>query len=81
MDRLLPNSEDSSEKKENIILDVEIKEMISNTAFRAILKNGHVLVAYVSRDKRNNQGQSFNAGDIVQVLMSPFDMSRGEVVQ
>jgi len=81
MEKLMQFGEGGSEKKENIILDVEIQEMISNTAFRAILKNGHALVAYVSREKHNNQGQSFKVGDIVQVQMSPFDMSRGQVVQ
>lgn len=73
--------EDDAGKKENILLDAEIKEMISNTAFRAVLANGHALVAYLSHDKRNNQGHFFKVGDKAQVLMSPFDMSRGQVLQ
>jgi len=81
MDRRTLDGEGRLEKKENIILDAEIQEMISNTAFRATLKNGHALVAYVSRVKRNNQGQNFKVGDTLQVQMSPFDMSRGQVVQ
>jgi len=78
---LLDNPEESSEKKEIILLDAKLVEVIHNGAFRAVLSNGHMLVAYIPRESRNNLVGTINIGDTVKVKMSPFDMSRGEVVQ
>jgi translation initiation factor IF-1 len=68
------------EKKENFILDVTLTGMIDNRAFRAVLKNGHSLVAYLPRRKGNEAAIQCNVGDCVRVVMSPFDMSRGAIV-
>lgn len=67
-------------RKENIVLDARVREMISSRAFRATLRNGHVLVAYLTRAQRDSSEISLNVGDVVPVRMSPYDMSRGEVV-
>ena len=68
------------EKKENFVLDVELVEMVDNRAFRAVLKNGHTLVAYLPRHGWNSAAVNLNVGDEVRVIMSPFDMSRGAIV-
>ena len=69
-----------SEKSENIVLDVTLSEMINTCAFRAVLDNGHQLVAY--RSSRNNRGDNpaFRVGERAMVFMSPYDMSRGELL-
>jgi translation initiation factor IF-1 len=67
------------EKNENFVLDVELVEMIDTRAFRAVLKNGHTLVAYLPRHGQNAAATK-NVGDHARVVMSPFDMSRGAIV-
>jgi translation initiation factor IF-1 len=66
------------QKNELILLDARITEMINNHAFRAVLGNGHALVAYLP-----GQGKvaeiALRVGDTVRVRMSPYDMSRGEI--
>lgn len=68
------------ENKEKIILDVRLTEMINNAAFRGVLQNGHEIVAYVPARKRVAGGFLSSVGDMVAVSMSPFDMSRGEIL-
>lgn len=65
------------ENCENFVLDVELVEMIDNCAFRAVLKNGHTLVAYLPRHGQGLVDVDLKAGDQARVIMSPFDMSRG----
>ncbi len=77
----MEDREEKSDKNEIILLDARLVEMIHNAAFRAVLNNGHTMVAYIPRESRNNLAGTLNVGDIVKVKMSPFDMSRGEVVQ
>lgn len=68
------------EKKENFVLDAKLVEMIDNRAFRAVLKNGHTLVAYLPRHGQMMAAARVNVGDFARVAMSPFDMSRGAIV-
>jgi len=65
------------EKKEKILLDVKLIEVIHNGAFRAVLENGHQMVAYIPR--HSHQVGSLNIGDTVRICVSPFDMSRGAI--
>lgn len=68
------------EKKENFVLDAKLVEMIDNRAFRAVLKNGHTLVAYFPNHGQNTAAANVKVGDHARVDMSPFDMSRGAIV-
>ncbi len=69
---------EEAEKKEYILLDAVIQDVIEDTAFRARLKNGHEFVAYVPR----HAGFTFHGepGGVVRVRFSPFDMSRGAII-
>jgi translation initiation factor IF-1 len=66
-------------KSELILLDATVTEVINNRAFRAILSNGHDIVAFLPGEITASQ-QSVRAGVMVKVRMSPFDMSRGEMI-
>lgn len=67
------------QKKELILLDARLTVMINNHAFHAVLGNGHAFVAYFpGQDKVT--GTVLCAGDTVRVRMSPYDMSRGEIL-
>lgn len=66
-------------EKENIWLDAELTAVLDITAFRARLRNGHMIVAYLPKTERL-KAEGFAIGDRVKVCMSPFDMSRGRIV-
>lgn len=63
---------------EKIVLDAEITDVISQRAFRARLRNGHALVAFVAG--AGGRGSAWAAGDRVRVELSPFDLSKGRIV-
>ena len=67
--------------KEIIELDAEVVAVINNRAFRARLGNGHEFTAFVPREKMPASGGVCLPGARVRVQMSPFDMSRGEIVE
>ena len=65
-------------KNENIFLDASLRDVLDRNAFRAVLKNGHEIIAY--RLAQDNELQSCGVGDFVKVEMSPFDMSKGRII-
>ena len=66
--------------KEIIRLDAQVLDMIAQSVFSAELSNGHRIVAYPKPEDREVVGQ-IKPGDRVTVEMSPFDMSRGCMVE
>ena len=67
--------------KEIIELDAEVTGVIDIRAFRARLGNGHEFTAFVPREKVPATGWVCLPGVRVRVCLSPFDMSRGEIVE
>lgn len=62
---------------ELIVVDAMLVDVIDNRAFRAQLSNGHGLVAF----RRPGEAMpDLRPGQRVQLRMSPFDMSSGEIV-
>ena len=59
---------------EKILLDARLRSMIKDGVFRAELANGHELVAY------SRGGGDARIGDLVRVQMSPYDMSKGLIL-
>jgi translation initiation factor IF-1 len=66
-------------KKENIVLDARIENVIASAAFGASLQNGHHFVAFVLRREEEKAG-SIKSGEVVKVEFSPFDMSKGRIL-
>ena len=66
------------EKKETILLDARLCAVIDKHAFDAELCNGHRLVAFFRGKSR--EADSALTGSLVQVELSPFDMSKGWIV-
>ena len=65
-------------KKETILLDARLISVIDNNAFDAELRNGHRFVAFFKRgDAHRNM---LRVGEEVRVEMSPYDMSKGQLV-
>jgi len=56
-----------------------VTEVLPNGTWRAELKNGHRLTAFVTgRAKKNFAG--LNVGDAVKLQLTPYDLSAGRVI-
>jgi translation initiation factor IF-1 len=66
--------------KEIIWLDAEVASVIDTRVFRARLGNGHEFTAFVPRERAPATGSVCLPGARVRVCLSPFDMSRGEIM-
>ncbi len=64
--------------EERICLDATLVSVLQGSAFRAELQNGHRLVAFVPA-RREADAVGLELGQTVQVILSPYDMSRGEI--
>ncbi len=67
--------------KEIIELDAQVTGVIDTRAFRARLGNGHEFTAFVPREKAPATERHILPGVRVHVCLSPFDMSRGEIME
>jgi len=56
-----------------------VTEVLPNGTYRAELKNGHRLTAFVA-GKAKKQFAGLKAGDIVTMQLTPFDLSTGRVI-
>jgi len=63
---------------ETVLLDAELEFVIDNHAFRARLKNGHTLVAFIKTSDRDRELPK--AGDFVKVEVSPYNMGTGRII-
>ena len=56
-----------------------VMEVLPNGTYRAELKNGHCLTAFVTgKAKKNFAG--LNAGDTVKLQLTPYDLSVGRIL-
>lgn len=69
-----------SSNKELIKLEGTIVETLPSTTFKVKLDNGHEVLAHISGRMRVNYIRLL-PGDRVLLEMSPYDLSKGRVVQ
>ncbi len=69
-----------SKDKEIIKLNGIVKETLPSTTFRVELENGHEVLAHISGRMRVNYIRLL-PGDKVLVEMSPYDLTKGRIVQ
>jgi len=69
-----------SKEKEIIKLNGVIRETLPSTTFRVELENGHEILAHISGRMRVNYIRLL-PGDKVLVEMSPYDLTKGRIVQ
>ena len=66
---------------ESIFLYATTCEVLEPRAFRAVLGNGHVFTAFLPKGSPLAETEALRApGATVRVRMTPFDMSKGEIV-
>ncbi len=67
-------------EKEIIKLEGTIAETLPSTTFKVKLENGHEILAHISGRMRVNYIRLL-PGDKVLVEMSPYDLTKGRIVQ
>ena len=65
-------------KQESIQLDGTVLESLGNAMFSVELENGHVIKATISGKVRMHYIKIL-PGDKVQVVMTPYDLTRGRI--
>lgn len=67
-------------KEDNMLrLSGKVDEVLPNAMFRVVLENQHKITAYLGGKLRKNDIKII-AGDLVEIEMSPYDMTRGRVI-
>ena len=69
-----------SENKEIVKLEGVVEETLPSTTFKIKLDNGHVILAHISGRMRVNYIRLL-PGDRVLVEMSPYDLTKGRIIQ
>jgi translation initiation factor IF-1 len=69
-----------SQDKELVRFEGEVVESLPSTTFKVRLVNGHEILAHISGRMRVNYIRLI-PGDRVLVEMSPYDLSKGRIVQ
>lgn len=67
-------------KKDSIQLNGTVKENLPNTTFRVEVDGGHEVLAHISGRMRVHRIRVL-PGDRVVVECSPYDLTRGRIVQ
>ena len=66
-------------KEEPIKVQGTVIETLPNAMFKVELDNGHPVLAHISGKMRMHYIKIL-PGDVVQVELSPYDLSRGRIV-
>jgi len=69
-----------ADNKELVKLEGIVEETLPSTTFRVRLDNGHIILAHISGRMRVNYIRLL-PGDRVLVEMSPYDLTRGRIIQ
>ena len=69
-----------SNKEEGIVVEGTIVDTLPNAMFRVALENGHSVLAHIS-GKMRKYFIRILPGDKVQIELSPYDLSRGRIIQ
>lgn len=69
-----------SKDKELVKVEGVVEENLPNTTFKVRLANNHVILAHISGRMRVNYIRLLT-GDRVLVEMSPYDLTKGRIVQ
>ena len=67
------------EKEEGVGVEGKVIERMRNSRFRVEVQHGHVVLAYVA-GKIRYQSRRILEGDMVGVMLSPYDLTQGRIV-
>ncbi len=69
-----------AKKKDTIIMEGAVEEMLPNATFRVKLDNGHEVLAHISGRMRVHYIRLL-VGDRVILEMSPYDLTKGRITK
>ncbi|HEX7586439.1 MAG TPA: translation initiation factor IF-1 [Patescibacteria group bacterium] len=69
-----------SKDKELVKVEGVVEETLPNTTFKVRLTNNHAILAHISGRMRVNYIRLLT-GDRVLIEMSPYDLTKGRIVQ
>lgn len=62
---------------DKIFLDARVTDVLGSHAFRAVLENGHPIIAFQAAP--GSEASKPQPGGCVRVEFSPYDMSKGRI--
>ena len=68
-----------TKKKDTIEMEGTITEPLPNAVFKVALEYGHEVLAHISGKMRKHFIR-ISVGDVVQVEMSPYDLSKARII-
>lgn len=67
-------------KQDTVEVEGEVQESLPNTQFQVVLDSGQEIIAHLSGRMRMYRIRIL-PGDRVKVAMSPYDLTKGRIVQ
>ncbi len=65
-------------KKDVIVVDGQVEEVLPGAKFRVLLENDHEIIAYIGGKMRKFKIR-IGVGDKVRVEMTPYDLTKGRI--
>ena len=66
-------------KEDSLKFTGTVDEVLGNSMFRVTLENGHKVTAYIGGKMRMHTIKII-MGDVVEVEMSPYDLSKARII-
>jgi translation initiation factor IF-1 len=67
-------------KQDGIKIEGEVIDVLPNAMFKVRLKNGVTVLGYTSGKMRQHEIKILD-GDMVEIEMSPYDLSKGRITR
>lgn len=67
-------------KEGGIRIEGEVVDVLPNATFKVQLKTGQTVLGYISGKMRQNEIRILD-GDLVEIEMSPYDLSKGRITR
>lgn len=67
-------------KEGGIKIQGEVVDVLPNATFKVQLQTGQTVLGYISGKMRQNEIRILD-GDLVEIEMSPYDLSKGRIVK
>jgi translation initiation factor IF-1 len=67
-------------KEGGIKIQGEVVDVLPNATFKVQLQTGQTVLGYISGKMRQNEIRILD-GDLVEIEMSPYDLSKGRIIK
>lgn len=67
-------------KEGGVKIEGEVTDVLPNAMFKVKLRTGQTVLGYISGKMRQNEIRILD-GDMVEIEMSPYDLSKGRITR